>query len=277
LANLIYDYTSGYPVLVSHICKLIDEEIHSWDESGVIAAVNRILSVNDPLFESLNNKLEDYPEVKSSLYNILIRGDTIPYNPDNEAANLLVRFGFVRVVDNTIVIANRIFETRLYNDMLTSSEVRETPISKAGFFDKPVFVKNGMLDVELIFERFIQHFHDIYGNEPEKFIEEDGRKCFLMYLRPIINGVGNYYIEAHTRDNRRMDIVIDYLGKRYVIELKIWRGQKYNEKGEKQILGYLETWHMKKGYMLTFSFSKNKETGIKTVEYGDKTIVEAIV
>ena len=121
LANLIYDYTSGYPVLVSHICKLIDEEIHSWDESGVIAAVNRILSVNDPLFESLNNKLEDYPEVKSSLYNILIRGDTIPYNPDNEAANLLVRFGFVRVVDNTIVIANRIFETRLYNDMLTSS------------------------------------------------------------------------------------------------------------------------------------------------------------
>ncbi len=97
----------------------------------------------------------------------------MPYNPDNEAANLLVRFGFVRVVDNTIVIANRIFETRLYNDMLTSSEVRETPISKAGFFDKPVFVKNGMLDVELIFERFIQQFHDIYGNEPEKFIEED--------------------------------------------------------------------------------------------------------
>ena len=34
---------------------------------------------------------------------------------------------------------------------------------------------------------------------------------------------------------------------------------------------------MKKGYMLTFSFSKNKETGIKNVEYGDKTIVEAIV
>ncbi len=98
-----------------------------------------------------------------------------------------------------------------------------------------------------------------------------------MYLRPIINGVGNYYIETHTRDNRRMDIVIDYLGKRYVIELKIWHGPKYNEKGEKQISDYLETWHLKKGYMLTFSFSKNKETGIKTVEYGDKIIVEAIV
>lgn len=99
--------------------------------------------------------------------------------------------------------------------------MKSTPISKAGLFDKPEFVKNGILNVELILSRFIDHFHEIYGESTEKFIEEDGRKCFLVYLRPIINGVGNYYIEASTRNSRRMDVVIDYLGKRYIVELKI--------------------------------------------------------
>ena len=152
-----------------------------------------------------------------------------------------------------------------------------TPISKAGVFDKPEFVKDGILNVELIISKFIEHFHEIYGDKPDKFIEEDGRKCFLVYLRPIINGVGNYYIESRTRDNRRMDVVIDYLGKRYIVELKIWHGQKYNEDGEKQLSDYLDSYKLKTGYMLTFSFNKNKETGIKTVKYKDKTLIEAVV
>ena len=129
--------------------------------------------------------------------------------------------------------------------MLTSEEMKSTPISKAGSFDKPEFVKNGILNVELIISRFMDHFHEIYGESTDKFIEEDGRKCFLVYLRPIINGVGNYYIEARTRNNRRMDVVINYLGKRYIVELKRWHGQKYNEDGEKQLSDYLDSYKFK--------------------------------
>lgn len=277
VAQLIYDYTSGYPVLVSTICKIIDEIIHKWNNEGVIAAVNQMLTMNMPLFDSLINKLEDYPEMRKNLYQLLTNGQKFSYNPDHEPTKLLLLFGFVKVKDNGIVIANRIFETRLYNDILTSEEMKSTPISKAGTFDKPEFIKNNILDVELILTKFIEHFHEIYGDKPSKFIEEDGRKCFLIYLRPIINGIGNYYIEAQTRDNRRMDIVIDYIGKRYIIELKIWHGQKYNEDGEKQLSDYLDSYGLKKGYMLIFNFNENKQAGIKTVRYEDKILIEAIL
>lgn len=277
VAQLIYDYTSGYPVLVSNICKLIDENIHEWNSNGIVSAVNKILTMNMPLFDSLINKLEDYPAMKKSLYQVLTNGQKFSYNPDHEATKLLLLFGFVKVEDNGVVIANRIFETRLYNDMLTSEEMKATPIAKAGTFDKPEFVKDGVLDVELILTKFIAHFHEIYGDKPEKFIEEDGRKCFLIYLRPIINGIGNYYVEAQTRDNRRMDIVIDYLGKRYIIELKIWHGQKYNEDGEKQLSDYLDSYGLKTGYLLTFCFNDSKESGVKAVQFEDKTLIEAIV
>lgn len=46
---------------------------------------------------------------------------------------------------------------------------------------------------------------------PNKFKENDGRKLFLLYLRPIINGTGNYYIEAPTRDQRRTDVIVVYI------------------------------------------------------------------
>lgn len=275
ISQLIYDYTSGYPVLVTKICKYIDENIQLWTKNGVVKAVGMILSETNPLFESLINKIEDYPDIKENLYKILIKGEKIPYSPDDESIKGLIRYGFVKVQNNEIVISNRIFETRLYNLLLTSEEMKNTPIFKAGYYDKPEFIKNGQLNMELILERFVIHFNDIYGKN--SFIEDDGRKYFLLYLRPIINGIGNYYIEAQTRDHRRTDIIVDYLGQRYIIELKIWHGDKYNADGERQLADYLDIYHQTKGYLVTFSFLKDKKIGVKTVKYDDKIIVEAIV
>ena len=108
-------------------------------------------------------------------------------------------------------------------------------------------------------------------------MEKEGRRLFLLYLRPIINGVGNYYVEAETRDETRTDIIIDYLAHQYIIELKIWRGNAYNERGEKQLKEYLDYFNAPKGYMLSFCFNKKKEIGTHIIQIGDKTIVEAIV
>ena len=40
---------------------------------------------------------------------------------------------------------------------------------------------------------------------------------------------------------------------------------------------YLDYFHQKKGYMISFNFNTQKETGVKTLLFGDKTIVEAVV
>lgn len=41
--------------------------------------------------------------------------------------------------------------------------------------------------------------NDIYGDKDAKFHAREGRKYFIFYIKPIINGVGNYYIEAPRR------------------------------------------------------------------------------
>ena len=58
LSQLIYDYTSGYPVLVSMICKHMDES-GNWDNLSFENAVKYLVKEKNPLIESLINKLED--------------------------------------------------------------------------------------------------------------------------------------------------------------------------------------------------------------------------
>ena len=74
-----------------------------------------------------------------------------------------------------------------------------------------------------------------------------------------------------------MDLVIDYKGERFVVELKIWRGPKYHAEGESQLAGYLKRMRLDKGYMLTYSFKKSKEIGVRIVEVEGKELVEAMV
>ena len=84
-------------------------------------------------------------------------------------------------------------------------------------------------------------------------------------------------IEARTRSLRRTDVIVDYRGEQFIIELKIWRGQEYNSRGEKQLADYLDYYHQKVGYMISFAFNKNKKSGVYEVKLDDKIIIEAIV
>lgn len=155
--------------------------------------------------------------------------------------------------------------------------MRENDIYRASLQDKNQFIIDGCLDMRKVLEKFVWHFHDVFGKCGKRFLEEEGRLYFLLYLRPIINETGNYYIEAQTRSMRRTDVIVDYRGKQYIIELKLWHGEEYNKRGEEQIVDYLNEYHTDTGYLLSFNFNKNKEIGVHDVFIGEKHIVEAVV
>jgi len=81
------------------------------------------------LFESLTGKLDAYPELNDMVYQLLFAGKSIVYNPDNEAIRLAEMFGLIKNISGNVTIANRIFETRLYNRFLSSEEMQKTNIS----------------------------------------------------------------------------------------------------------------------------------------------------
>ncbi len=189
MAELIYDYTSGYPYLVSRFCKILDEEMTStpafpikssaWTKEGFLEAEKLIIKEDNSLYQSLIGKLEQYKELKMVLYELLFTGKPIPYVSTSNYIQIATMFGFVRNEKDTLVIFNRIFEKVLYNHFIS-----------------------------------------------EEFITS----------------------------------------KMYRVAVQ-----------ERKLSNYLDYFHLKKGYMLSFNFNKKKEVGVKEIQLGDKTIIEAIV
>lgn len=141
LSELLYEHTSGYPYLVSRLCKLIDEEVAgsesfpthtaAWTLAGFFQAQKLLLEEKNTLFESMVNKLYDFPELKTIISSILFTGREVAYNalnPDIAAAEM---FGFIKNVNGTAAISNRIFEMVFYNLFLTSAEIQNTELYKA--------------------------------------------------------------------------------------------------------------------------------------------------
>ena len=286
IAKLIRNYTNGYPFLVSRICELIDTRLvpnrfvhlsDAWTVYGVNEAVKLILSENNTLFQSLTKNLNQYPNLKAAIRSILMEGTKITYNAQQDEIVQMQMVGLIRNDHNTVRVANRIFETMLYNLFLSEEELKNNVFSRAGDLARNQFVTDGRLNMRLILEHFVDTYTEIFGTPEEKFTERNGRMQFLLYLKPIINGTGNYYIEAQTRDQTRTDVIVDYLGQQYIIELKIWRGERYNAEGEKQIQAYLDYFGLSTGYMLSFNFNRKKESGVKQVHIGDKLLYEAMV
>ena len=277
VAQMIRDYTAGYPFLVSRICQIIDARQYTWDREGVLKATHDLLVERNTLFDDMVRKLDQYPELKELLRNILFEGKARTFHTDEKYLQIGLMFNFLSNNNGTVAIACRLMETRLYNLFIGENETSK--IFSLGQMDKNQFVHDGFIDMRLLMERFCIHFNEIYRpGHDDQFVEDNGRKIFLTYLRPIINGIGNYYCEAQTRDLTRTDIIIDYLGQQYIIELKIWRGESYNERGEKQLAEYLERYNLKTGYMVSFCFNKTKKSGLlQPVDVNGRTLIEAIV
>ena len=282
IAQELFDYTEGYPYLVSRLCQILDRQYQKesskevWSHTGILDAVRTLVSESNSLFDDMAKKIKDFPELRNTIYDILFCGKSIPYNLGTEQVSVGTMFGFLKEEAGQVAIANRIFEIWFYN-LFIAEEAIESKTYDAGQKGKNQFVKENGLDVEQILTKFVQHFTEVYGNSPDSFVEENGRKLFLLYIRPLINGTGNYYIEAHTRSMGRTDLIIDYLGKQYIIEMKIWHGEEYNKRGEEQLIGYLHDYQLKEGYLLSFNFNKNKCPGVKKLHFKDYTIIEAVV
>lgn len=138
ISCLLYDYTSGYPYLVSRLCKFMDERVTDmsdfpdkssvWTKIGFLEAVKLLLEDQNPLFESLVSKLNDFPELSDIISNLLFQGQSIAYNPDDEAIQNARMFGFVKVKNSKVLLANRLFETRLYNYFLLKFSAQSSDI-----------------------------------------------------------------------------------------------------------------------------------------------------
>ncbi|MDR2713663.1 MAG: AAA family ATPase, partial [Clostridiales bacterium] len=280
ISDEIYRFTSGYPFLVSRICQAIDEELdQDWTPGGVQKAVQKLLKEQNTLFEDLFKNVKNNSKLSDFLYDLLFIGIEKNFNIDNSLVNLGYMYGFFKESGGKVKVANKIFETRIYNYFVSENEDNKEIAKITGVLQQDV-VRDGKFDLELCLLKFAEHYAEIFGGCDLKFIEKKGRLLFLLYLRPLINGKGFYHIESQFTDLRRMDIVVDFGRDQFIIELKIWNGNSRHQEAYDQLLGYMENKKALNGYLLTFDFRKeaNKQRRAKWVDFeGGKRIFDVVL
>jgi len=263
IAQEIHNFTNGYPVLVSNICKHIDEKLQrEWTTLGIRKAVKRILKENSPLFETLTKNLDGNEKLFQLVHSIVIKGGKWPFNIRSTEVNLGVRYGYFQEDNGNIKISNRMFEMCLLEYFTFLEKQKQEFEIVNHYMDNSGIVENGIFNMETCMHKFSNYYEKYYNKKDQAFIERSGRLLFLMFVSPILNGSGFAYIESQTADGLQTDVIINFLNQQFIVELKIWDGIKKHEKAYKQLETYMNQLNVNEGYLLTFNFNQKKETSI---------------
>jgi len=278
ISEEIHGYTNGYPFLVSRICQCIDEELNkNWTIPSIQQAVNIIIHEKNTLFDDIYKNLENNKKLYNFIYDILILGRNYSFKFGNPTIDLAAMFGIIQNKDGSAAVSNRIFEIIIY-DYFISKDQTDVKTKTPNGIISDVIIDN-KFNMEVCLRKFADYYAEIFTEKDEKFLERHGRLLFLSYLRPFINGKGFYHIESETRNQRKMDIVVDYGNDQFILELKIWDGEKYHQEAYKQLLDYMDIKKSTTGYLLTFDFRKaaNKERRAEWVQIMGKKIFDVII
>ena len=265
----LYDYTSGYPFLVSRLCQIIDGDLsQDWTIHGVNEAAMCLLGEANTLFDDLFKNLENNPDLYRYIYDLLIIGKKLNFAYDNPIINWAVLYGFIKSGNGISVVSNRIFELRITEYFISKDSASVGRRIYGTDFDA---IHDGRFDMEFCLRNFAKYYRELFSERDVDFIEEYGRLLFLVYLRPLINGLGFYHIESRLTDLSRMDLVVDFGVDEFIIELKLWRGNAYHQQGYKQLKDYIIQRGRKKGYLINFDIRKpfNRNPSEEWVDVGD--------
>ena len=276
ISEKIYKFTSGYPFLVSAICKLIDEHLDKdWSEIGIQKAINILVGSKNTLFDEVIKNLQNNEDLYNTVCRIVLKGESFDQNTYADETGLM--FGILGIdTKGKLKVHNEIFEILIYNYLVAKRD-REKGVLLTYEYRTNFIDDNGNLDMEIVLLKFQEMMKAEYRDKDADCIEREGRLLFIAFLRPIINGRGFYFVEPQTRQDNRMDVVVTYNKKKFIVELKIWRGKKYEENGLAQLWEYLDSQNEQEGYMVFYNFNSNKEYLKEWIEVEGKRIYQVMV
>lgn len=284
-AEKLFYFTSGYPFLVSLLCKTIDEKImpagqkNKWIPADLEKAFQLILKKDNTNFESLITNLENNLDLYDLVFKLVMNEVEFSFNRLNPLIAKGVLYGILKEDGGKARIHNRVYEQLIYNYMTskleTSGAINLSEYDTAANY----LEKDGGLNMERVIRKYQQFMAEQYNVKDRQFIERNGRLLFLAFLRPIINGRGFDFKEVQVSEEKRIDVVVTFDNKRYIIELKIWRGEAYHREGIRQLCGYLDRQNETSGYLLIYDL--RKESGyfgkLEIIETEGKKITTAWV
>ncbi|MDQ1350844.1 MAG: hypothetical protein QG657_1146 [Acidobacteriota bacterium] len=245
------------------------------DENDVEKAIRLLLKEKNAHFDNLYEKAKLYKETF-----VEIVFDNVEYRAYNEEQSWLEQYGLIKESDGKAVVANNIYKAIHIKAFFDEAQASRA-IKIQGYT-----LPGDRLDMERIlveFSRYIAQIGVRAFYEKDKPYEKTGQFLLTAWLFQFVkDGEGELRYEVPSGLGR-MDILLTYKGKRYIIETKVNRYDELNvilEEGITQVSGkYLPSESVAEGYLVVFDTRKPVGAVCKPEYYrvGDRKVTGFII
>ena len=248
----VYEETQGQPWLVNRIGTILTVDVKPGTVEPVTVddvdkAIKILLMEHNSHFDNLVEKAKQY---KETFVEIVFNGQK--YKPDDEAQSLLALHGLIKEIDGNAKVSNNIYSNRFINMFFSEVESAVPVLTERHYYE------DGTLKMESILSDFEEYIMGIGVNafyEKDKPYEKTGQFLLTAFLYQFISVAdGELRYECPTGPGK-MDILLTFKGKKYIIETKINRGDQkrtLNRAVDQIADKYMKTERVNEGYIVIF-------------------------
>lgn len=284
----IHKQTAGQPVLVNRFAQILTEELDiPKTEPITIAHFSKahahLLEEDNVNFTHLLTNIRKDRRFENLLMRIMARDEGVDFNLRSDIISELATYGvIVRGADGMCEIVNPIYLyciLQAFKAVVNGLEEEYLPEeNQEGFLD--YLTPAGQINMGLLLDNF-RDFITRAGfrilQVPDTPQESVGRHLLLAYLDQFVKLIGGFmYIEVQT-GRGRMDIIIIHNQRKYIVETKIWRGDRHYQAGKRQLAAYLRVEGVTEGYYVVFDHREEPEPQVETETIEGLTIRSYVI
>jgi len=267
----LYDNTLGQPGLVNAMCRELVERFCTDRKKPVDMRCFRDMLdyfLNKRIDKNISNIVSKAMQQKEFMLKVLFSEEGIPFHIYDERIKFLHANGVVSKDANGMVdVSIPIYKNALLAAFrpLFNGEVTEYVSPRERFED---FLSKDGLNLDKIIRHYIQYVQrrGFRAFDTENLKESACHYSFDAYIHFFIQRVGGKtYMEVPT-GRGRMDTLIVYRDKSYLVEVKRWTDPGYFERGKRQLARYAKNEGLAEAYYIVFSGQHREDDTLYQVE-----------
>lgn len=205
----------------------------------------------------------------------------VRFNPRRDIVSELATLGVIgKAQDGMCQIVNPIYQYCILQAFKPEVNGLEQDYLPEDTVFMDYLTPTGQINMELLLDNF-QNFIARAGyrilqvpETPKEFVGQDLLYAYLDQFVSLIRGA--MFLETQT-GRGRMDMIIVHNGHKYIVETKIWEGERFYDAGKKQLSAYLKLERVREGYYVVFDHRAKPEPRVQTESIDGVTIRSYVI
>ena len=273
--EMLHKQTAGQPFLVNRSAQILTEELEVPKTEAITMdhfskAHTQLLEESNINIAHLITNVRKSRQFENLLMRIMTYEEGVRFNPHDDIISELTTYGVIQNGANgRCEIVNPIYLHHilqafkpLFNGLEDEYFSEENGDDFIDYLTSDGVIEMGAL---------LDNFRDFIARAgfrilqvPDTPQEYVGQHLLYAYLDTFVRIVGgDMFLEVQT-GRGRMDLLLLHNQRKYIVETKIWEGDRSYQAGKRQLAAYLKLEDVTEGYYVVFDHRQNPEPRVET-------------